>query len=245
MTHFSGTAIAGRSYMEVVKSHILVVKDKLWKGQEGLDREKASRSVDGKQMLPSSLVERCLLDGFRCSGCGASLHMAGGIKVKENSKSPKNNDDRSRNSIGFEQNHRVQDVRPKGNVSLSVEHIREGYMSSSRERSTKDIKGDETKVIMMIEEEGCAAHSARTKSLDLRQKTDSNLGNSNAAGPLVFQSKKELVYKDQSLCMAWATDLVTVGCSPDHSECNRPLSRCPVKLKFKRASISHKQKKSK
>ncbi|GAB4825373.1 hypothetical protein Ancab_008244 [Ancistrocladus abbreviatus] len=172
---------------------------------KGLDREKASRSVDEKQMLPFSSVVLCSLEGFRCSRGGALPHTAG-------------------------------------------ERVREGYVSPLGERSTKDIKGDETEVIMRREEEGCAARSARsarTKSLDLRQKTDFSLGNSNATGPTIFRSKKELVYKDQSLCMAWAADPVIVGYAPAHSECNRSLNGCPVKLKTKRAYFSRKQKKSK
>ncbi|GAB4852898.1 hypothetical protein Ancab_017095 [Ancistrocladus abbreviatus] len=59
------------------------------------------------------------------------------------------------------------------------------------------------------------------------------------------ESKKELVYNDQTLCTAWTVDPIIVGCSPAHSECSRPLSGCPVKLKTKRASFSRKQKKSK
>ncbi|GAB4826872.1 hypothetical protein Ancab_033752 [Ancistrocladus abbreviatus] len=40
-------------------------------------------------------------------------------------------------------------------------------------------------------------------------------------------------------------DLITMGCSPTHSVCSKPLRRCPVKLKTKRASFSRKQKKAK
>ncbi|GAB4856759.1 hypothetical protein Ancab_014677, partial [Ancistrocladus abbreviatus] len=109
---------------------------------KGLDREKTSRSVDAKQMLFSSSMVTCSLAGFRCNGGEVSPLTARGIKVQENSKSPENNDERSRSSGGFGQSHRVQEARRKANISLSTELVREGYMLSPGEQSTNVIKGD-------------------------------------------------------------------------------------------------------
>ncbi|GAB4831556.1 hypothetical protein Ancab_005567 [Ancistrocladus abbreviatus] len=181
----------------------------------GLDWEKVSRSVDGKNMLFSSLVVPYSLAGFWCSGGKVSPEMARGIEVEENSKSLENNDERSRNSDGFGQSHRVQEVRRKVNESPSVELLLGRYVSSPGKQPMKVIKGDEIEVIMRRKEDECAACStlsARTKSPDIRHKIDSSLGNFNATGPSVLRPKKQLVCKDQSLCTAWAADSEAVGC---------------------------------
>ncbi|GAB4825833.1 hypothetical protein Ancab_008706 [Ancistrocladus abbreviatus] len=123
----------------------------------------------------------------------------------------------------------LQDART---VSSSAESVREGHVFPSGKRPAKEIKGVQTEIMMRREEELSAArfaHSARKKSLGFEHNSDFCLGNSNDAGPSFVRPTKELVSTDPSLCTPWAVDPVSLGCSPDISECSRPLMWVPHK----------------
>ncbi|GAB4828128.1 hypothetical protein Ancab_035043 [Ancistrocladus abbreviatus] len=203
MNQLSGSVLAGRSYVEVVKSQSPVVKDGLHKGQ-----------TDSEYSDIATLQAEAITEDL--------LKISGGYKLNQG----------------------VQDARRKGNVSSSAENVREGHVSPSGRQFAKEITGVQTEPIIRREDEKSAARFVGKKCLAHLKKTDVNLRNSNAAGPSTIQFTKELASMDESPCTPWAADPVSLGL-PANSECSRPLSGCHVKLKTKRASISHNKKKSK
>ncbi|GAB4842367.1 hypothetical protein Ancab_012338, partial [Ancistrocladus abbreviatus] len=96
----------------------------------GPNREKVSRSSDGRNELPSSSVVLCSLVDIRCSGKEVLPEIARGTKAEKNSKTSKNNDERVSNSGGVGKSHHVQHVRQEVDESSSVDLLRSGYVSS-------------------------------------------------------------------------------------------------------------------
>ncbi|GAB4852566.1 hypothetical protein Ancab_016779 [Ancistrocladus abbreviatus] len=137
----------------------------------GPDREKVSRSDDGRHELPSSSVVPCSLVDIRCNGREAPPETTRGIKAEKNSKPLENNDEMVSNSGGVGQSHHVRYVRQEANTSSSVELLQSGDVSSPRKRAKKVIiMGDRIEVIKRREENGCCTPFASLKSLDTSQK---------------------------------------------------------------------------